>query len=54
MFFVLIFLRDESKNTNLGRILEKYGPELLGSSYKDPISSFSLFQKFSAQHPEVI
>ncbi|XP_039158852.1 probable acyl-activating enzyme 18, peroxisomal [Eucalyptus grandis] len=25
----------------------------LGSSYKDPITSFSLFQKFSVEHPDV-
>ena len=34
--------------------MEKHGPKLLGSSYKDPITSFSLFQKFSVQQPEVI
>jgi hypothetical protein len=33
--------------------MEKYGSKLLGTSYKDPITSFSLFQKFSVQHPEV-
>ncbi|XP_012474125.1 probable CoA ligase CCL12 isoform X2 [Gossypium raimondii] len=43
---------DESKITNLGRIMEIHGPKLLGTSYKDPIESFSLFQKFSFQHPE--
>ncbi|XP_022753513.1 probable acyl-activating enzyme 18, peroxisomal isoform X2 [Durio zibethinus] len=42
----------ESKFTNLGRIMEVHGPKLLGTSYKDPIASFSLFQKFSVQHPE--
>ncbi|XP_062172172.1 probable CoA ligase CCL12 isoform X2 [Alnus glutinosa] len=41
-----------SKHTNLGRLMEKYGSKLLGTSYKDPITSFSLFQKFSVQHPE--
>lgn len=53
--FVLFFysIRHQSRQTNLGRILEKHGSELLGSSYKDPITSFSLFQKFSVQHPEV-
>lgn len=50
----LIFcVRDQSKHTNLGRIMEVHGPRLLGTSYKDPISSFNLFQKFTAQHPEV-
>ncbi|XP_057956437.1 probable CoA ligase CCL12 isoform X2 [Malania oleifera] len=43
----------EAKNTNLGRVMETYGSKLLGTSYKDPITSFSLFQKFSVQHPEV-
>ncbi|KAG1347583.1 putative acyl-activating enzyme 18, peroxisomal [Cocos nucifera] len=41
------------KHTNLGRVMENNGPKLLGSSYRDPISSFGLFQKFSANHPEV-
>ncbi|RVW48646.1 putative acyl-activating enzyme 18, peroxisomal [Vitis vinifera] len=43
----------ESKHTNLGRLMETYGPRLLGLSYKDPITSHSLFQKFSVQNPEV-
>ncbi|XP_073004994.1 probable CoA ligase CCL12 isoform X1 [Typha latifolia] len=42
-----------SKQTNLGRLMEIYGPKLLGSLYQDPITSFSLFQRFSAQHPEM-
>ena len=33
--------------------MEKYGSKLLGTSYKDPITSFSHFQNFSVQHPEV-
>ncbi|KAJ4841604.1 hypothetical protein Tsubulata_039483 [Turnera subulata] len=43
----------ESKATNLGRVMEIYGPKLLGASYKDPISSFGLFQKFTVEHPEI-
>ncbi|XP_023533695.1 probable acyl-activating enzyme 18, peroxisomal [Cucurbita pepo subsp. pepo] len=43
----------QSKLTNLGRIMELYGPKLLGASYKDPISSFRLFQEFSSQNPEI-
>ncbi|XP_052184248.1 probable CoA ligase CCL12 [Diospyros lotus] len=43
----------DSKRTNLGRLMETHGPKLLGDSYKDPISSFNLFQKFTVQHPEV-
>ncbi|KAM7502893.1 hypothetical protein LguiB_001797 [Lonicera macranthoides] len=47
-----IDLRSQSNCTNLGRLMETHGTKLLGASYKDPISSFSLFQKFSVQHPE--
>ncbi|KAK3409719.1 hypothetical protein EUGRSUZ_J01816 [Eucalyptus grandis] len=43
----------QSKETNLGRLMESHGRKLLGSSYKDPITSFSLFQKFSVEHPDV-
>ncbi|KAL6341149.1 hypothetical protein AAG906_032265 [Vitis piasezkii] len=43
----------ESMHTNLGRLMETYGPRLLGLSYKDPITSYSLFQKFSVQNLEV-
>ncbi|KAJ7955414.1 acyl-activating enzyme 18 [Quillaja saponaria] len=43
---------DQSKHSNLGRLMELYGSKLLGESYKDPITSFSLFQEFSVQHPE--
>ncbi|XP_030524325.1 probable CoA ligase CCL12 [Rhodamnia argentea] len=42
----------QSKETNLGRLMELHGGKLLGSSYKDPITSFSLFHKFSVEHPE--
>ncbi|KAL4591323.1 hypothetical protein LXL04_004281 [Taraxacum kok-saghyz] len=34
--------------TNLGRLLETHGSKLLGAAYKDPITSFKQFQKFSA------
>ncbi|KAI8526383.1 hypothetical protein RHMOL_Rhmol13G0303300 [Rhododendron molle] len=43
----------QAKRTNLGRLMETHGSKLLGTSYKDPITSFSLFQSFSAKHPEV-
>ncbi|WCJ28871.1 acyl-activating enzyme 18 [Euphorbia peplus] len=43
---------DQSKRTNLGRVMEIHGPKFLGAAYKDPISSFDLFRKFSVQHPE--
>ncbi|XP_065005682.1 probable CoA ligase CCL12 isoform X1 [Musa acuminata AAA Group] len=42
-----------SKHTNLWKLMEHHGPKLLGSSYHDPLMSFSLFQKFSAHRPEV-
>ncbi|KAK8962077.1 putative acyl-activating enzyme 18, peroxisomal [Platanthera guangdongensis] len=44
---------EQCKLTNLGRMMETYCPKLLGSSYVDPITSFSLFQKYSVYHPEV-
>ncbi|XP_057418690.1 probable CoA ligase CCL12 [Lotus japonicus] len=44
---------DQSRSTNLGRLMETHASKLLGPSYKDPISSFHLFQKFSVQHPQV-
>ena len=33
--------------------MEIHGPKFLGAMYKDPITSFSLFQKFTVEHPEV-
>ncbi|XP_019415489.1 PREDICTED: probable acyl-activating enzyme 17, peroxisomal [Lupinus angustifolius] len=39
--------------TNVGQLLERRGKEFLGSGYKDPITSFSDFQKFSVSNPEV-
>lgn len=39
--------------TNVGRLLEKRGKEFLGSLYKDPITGFADFQKFSVSNPEV-
>ncbi|XP_060204863.1 probable acyl-activating enzyme 17, peroxisomal isoform X1 [Lycium barbarum] len=41
-----------AKLTNIGKLLERRGKELLGSSYKDPISSFSDFQEFSVSNLE--
>ncbi|CAN6280918.1 unnamed protein product [Urochloa humidicola] len=43
----------ECKQTNLGRFMEENGPKLLGSSYKDPISSFNHFYRFSVENQEV-
>ncbi|KAL8255541.1 hypothetical protein R6Q59_030608 [Mikania micrantha] len=43
----------DSLQTNLGRIMETHGPKLLGAAYKDPITSYKQFHKFSVQHPEV-
>ncbi len=39
--------------TNLGQLLESKGVELLGSQYTNPIDSYSAFQRWSVQHPEV-
>ncbi|XP_009791362.1 probable CoA ligase CCL12 isoform X2 [Nicotiana sylvestris] len=44
---------NESRCTNLGRIMEAHCPKLFGASYKDPISSFKEFHRFSVQHPEI-
>nr|GMD35736.1 probable acyl-activating enzyme 17, peroxisomal [Ipomoea batatas] len=40
------------KLTNIGKLLERRGKEFLGSKYKDPILSFSDFQKFSVSNLE--
>lgn len=45
--------REDAALTNVGKLLEKRGKEFLGSAYKDPITSFSDFQKFSVSNPEV-
>lgn len=47
------FCRDEVKLTNVGRILEAHGTDLLGSTYTDPIGSFNDFYQLSVQNPEV-
>ncbi|MCD7468657.1 putative acyl-activating enzyme 17, peroxisomal [Datura stramonium] len=44
---------EAAKLTNIGKLLERRGKELLGSSYKDPISSFSDFQEFSVSNLEM-
>lgn len=43
----------ESRHTNLGRVMEAHGQRLLGKAYEDPITSFPLFQKFTAENPEI-
>ncbi|KAG2545093.1 hypothetical protein PVAP13_9KG406583 [Panicum virgatum] len=43
----------DSRQTNLGRFMEANGPKLLGPAYKDPITSFNLFYKFSVENQEV-
>lgn len=47
-------IRANAVLTNVGRLLERRGKEFLGSAYKDPITSFSDFQKFSVSNPEVL
>ncbi|KAF3782449.1 putative acyl-activating enzyme 18 [Nymphaea thermarum] len=44
---------DSSRQTNLGRLMETHGPNLIGHAYKDPITSFTEFQQFSVEHPQV-
>lgn len=44
---------EAAKSTNIGNLLERRGKEFLGPSYKDPISSYSAFQEFSASNLEV-
>ncbi|KAI4374501.1 hypothetical protein MLD38_012487 [Melastoma candidum] len=46
-------LPEDAADTNVGRLLERRGKDLLGSDYKDPISSFCDFQEFSVSNPEV-
>ncbi|TVU09398.1 hypothetical protein EJB05_42870 [Eragrostis curvula] len=43
---------EEAALTNVGRVLEMRGRELIGDSYKDPITSFSDLHKFSNENPE--
>ncbi|CAH9142654.1 unnamed protein product [Cuscuta epithymum] len=40
-------------STNVGQLLKRCGKELIGSTYQDPISSFSDFQELSVSNPEV-
>ncbi|KAL1832011.1 hypothetical protein DCAR_0102027 [Daucus carota subsp. sativus] len=44
---------NESSYTNLGRLMETHCPKLLGLEYKNPIASFTQFQRYCVQHPEV-
>ncbi|WVZ21673.1 hypothetical protein V8G54_008995 [Vigna mungo] len=39
--------------TNVWQLLERRGEEFLGSAYKDPITSFDDFLKFSVSNPEI-
>ncbi|TKY73253.1 acyl-activating enzyme 17 [Spatholobus suberectus] len=39
--------------TNVWQLLERRGKAFLGSAYKDPITSFDDFQKFSVSNPEI-
>ncbi|XP_025683076.1 probable CoA ligase CCL12 [Arachis hypogaea] len=41
---------ERARRTNLGRLMETYGPKLLGASYREPITSFPFFHKFSVEH----
>ncbi|KAL2340602.1 hypothetical protein Fmac_008542 [Flemingia macrophylla] len=44
---------DSAALTNVWQLLERRGEEFLGSAYKDPITSFDDFQKFSVSNPEI-
>ncbi|KAL6655936.1 hypothetical protein ACP70R_006762 [Stipagrostis hirtigluma subsp. patula] len=43
---------EEAALTNVGRVLEARGRELIGEAYKDPITSFPDLHKFSNDNPE--
>lgn len=43
---------EEAVLTNVGRVLEARGRELIGEAYKDPIASFRDFHKFSNENPD--
>ncbi|RLM86486.1 putative acyl-activating enzyme 17, peroxisomal [Panicum miliaceum] len=43
---------EEAALTNVGRVMEARGRELLGDAYKDPITSFPDLHKFSNENPE--
>ncbi|KAM0885978.1 hypothetical protein ACQ4PT_029982 [Festuca glaucescens] len=43
---------EEATLTNVGRVLEARGRELIGEAYKDPVTSFRDFHKFSNENPE--
>uniref|UniRef100_A0A0E0M0Q0 4-coumarate--CoA ligase n=1 Tax=Oryza punctata TaxID=4537 RepID=A0A0E0M0Q0_ORYPU len=43
---------EEAVLTNVGRVLEARGREFVGETYKDPITSFTDFHKFSIENPE--
>lgn len=51
---VLCVVRESATLTNVWQLLERRGKEFLGSAYKDPITSFDAFQKFSVSNPEVL
>uniref|UniRef100_A0A0D6QX08 AMP-dependent synthetase/ligase domain-containing protein n=1 Tax=Araucaria cunninghamii TaxID=56994 RepID=A0A0D6QX08_ARACU len=39
--------------TNVGRLLQRCGSDLLGSAYTNPIASFSRFYRLSVDNPEI-
>ena len=52
MFWQIKF-SEEAALTNVGRVMEARGRELLGDAYQDPITSFTDLYKFSNENPEV-
>ncbi|KAM3275138.1 hypothetical protein ACQJBY_043858 [Aegilops geniculata] len=43
---------EEAALTNVGRVLEARGSEIIGEAYKDPVTSFRDFHEFSNENPE--
>uniref|UniRef100_A0A453KQX0 AMP-dependent synthetase/ligase domain-containing protein n=1 Tax=Aegilops tauschii subsp. strangulata TaxID=200361 RepID=A0A453KQX0_AEGTS len=49
---ILRVCSEEAALTNVGRVLEARGSEIIGEAYKDPVTSFRDFHKFSNENPE--
>lgn len=52
-FLSFFLIREDAVESNVGKLLQRRGAEMLGARYKDPISSFLDFQEFSVSNPEV-
>lgn len=49
----ILLCREFARQTNLGRLLESKGRELLGKQYRSPTESLPELQRWSVEHPEV-